>query len=130
MFESLSLFTTASALAEHAGRRQSLVARNIANANTPGYKARDLESFADSFEQPGVFELRGTRAGHRTQPISGLGPGVREVVDPGNESPDGNSVSLESEMVRGVDIRQQHDLAVTVYRSGIDLLRAGLGRAR
>lgn len=130
MFKGLDLFKTASALADHAGRRQAIVARNIANADTPGYRARDLQDFADTLGDDSGFSLRATRAGHRSETISGGIPGQRVVDEPGNVSPNGNAVSLEREMVRGADIRQQHDMAISVYRSGIDLLRAGLGRIK
>ena len=35
----------ASAMASHASARQSVVANNIANADTPGFKARDTQPF-------------------------------------------------------------------------------------
>jgi len=43
-------------------------------------------------------------------------------------SPDGNTVSLANEMVRSVEVRQQHDMALTVYRNTSDIIRASLGR--
>ena len=43
-------------------------------------------------------------------------------------SPNGNSVSLEDEMVKGADIKRQHDLALTIYKTSLGLLRSSIGR--
>jgi len=47
MHAQLSIFKTAYAMATHAGRRQALLAENVANADTPGYRPRDLATFAE-----------------------------------------------------------------------------------
>ena len=47
MFEKLEITRMAQALSAHAGARLGLVAQNVANADTPGYKARDLPDFAE-----------------------------------------------------------------------------------
>ena len=47
---------------------------------------------------------------------------------PGAASPNGNSVSLEAEMVKAVDVKQQHDMALSIYRSVSEIIRASLGR--
>ena len=41
MFEGLEIFQLAGGVARHAASRQAVVAQNIANADTPGYRARD-----------------------------------------------------------------------------------------
>ena len=57
-------------------------------------------------------------------------PGVMETETPGDASPNGNTVSLETEMIKATEVRQQHDLALATYRGGLDLLRTALGRGR
>ncbi len=49
MFEKLELTRMAQALAAHAGARMGVIAENVANADTPGFKARDIEDFATVF---------------------------------------------------------------------------------
>jgi flagellar basal-body rod protein FlgB len=124
MFESLSITRMAEALASHAGARLGLIARNVAQADTPGYKATDLPDFATSFQEAAA--MRATRPGHFTA----VGQMMQPVVQTsgGEASPDGNTVSLEHEMVKSVEVRQQHDMALAVYRSTADILRASLGR--
>lgn len=131
MYNGLTLFKEASALARHASARQSVIARNIANADTPGYGAQDLKAFADVYESGDArTDLRTTRPGHLADPLQ---PGAARLISEessGNASPNGNGVSIETEMMKATEARQQHDLALSVYRSGMDLLRAGLGKTR
>lgn len=126
MFDTLDVFRMAGAMARHAGSRQALVAANIANADTPGYRARDVAAFAESYAAPAAPDLRMTRAGH--QSLAGPAGGPRVIDAPGPSSPNGNTVALETEMFRSVDAKRQHDRALAVYRASLDLARSSLGR--
>lgn len=125
MFQSLDVFRTAMAMAQHAGQRQALSAQNIANADTPGYAARRLNSFAETLHaQPS--QLRATRVGHL------FGHTVQQADIQQQRTgmdPNGNSVSLELEMVEAVGAKRQHDRALAIYRHGLSVLRSSLGRA-
>ena len=57
MFYDLNVFKTAYAMATHAGQRQAVIARNMANADTPGYQTRDIESFKTASKPHGVKRL-------------------------------------------------------------------------
>ena len=59
MLETLSVTRMAEQLAAHAGARLGLIARNVAQADTPGYKAVDLESFAETYRDSGAEGMRG-----------------------------------------------------------------------
>ena len=125
MFEKLELTRMAQALASHAGARMGVIARNVANADTPGYKARDLPTFASVFKPEGE-PMRATRPGHLS-----AGSGMTDMIAenaPGREAPNGNTVSLEGEMVKSVEARQSHEMALAVYRATSDVIRASLGR--
>jgi len=129
MFEKLEITRMAQALASHAGARMGVVAGNIANADTPGYKTRDMPDFARTY-----LEMRQGEGQRATQPghINGFARNQRQepVIQLGPASANGNTVSLEGEMVRAADIRQQHDLALSVYRASSNILRLALGRGR
>jgi flagellar basal-body rod protein FlgB len=129
MFEPLNLMRMAQSLAGYAGDRLGVIARNIAQADTPGYRAMDLPSFADVYAaQSGEdgFAMRATRAGH----LSGGFAAAEPLASPteGEASADGNTVSLEKQMVKMADIRLAHDMALSVYRVSADITRAALGR--
>lgn len=107
MFEKLELTRMAQALASHAGARMGLIAENVANADTPGFKARDLPDFAAVFAR-----------------------GATETPEPtaGPTDPNGNSVSLQDQMLRMADVRVSHEMALAIYRSTSGIVRAALGR--
>ena len=127
MFEKLEITRMAQALAAHAGARQGAVAQNIAQADTPGYRAMDVADFATAYRDADAgVTMRATRAGHISQTERSLDLAPRTLR--GVASPDGNTVSLESEMVKAVEVRQEHDMALAIYRSVSDIIRASLGR--
>ena len=128
MFEKLEIFQMAGAMARHASARQNVIAQNIAQADTPGYKARDLTSFVDTYQQQdGGMHLRATRSGHfmgdEARPLA-----AHVVAGEGSESPNGNNVSLETEMVKAASVRKQHDRALAIYQSSLGIIRSSLGR--
>ncbi|MEY8828745.1 FlgB family protein [Sedimentitalea sp. XS_ASV28] len=127
MFQELNVFKAAHAMARHAGERQALVAQNIANADTPGYKARDMQSFAQVFDGDAAGGMRASRAGHLNAPDGAGGRPGFESESP--TDPNGNSVSVELELMKGVEIKREHDRALAIYKSALSVLRTSLGRA-
>jgi flagellar basal-body rod protein FlgB len=115
-------------LASHAAARQSVIAGNVANADTPGYKSHDIAPFSETFDQTAAgMPMRATRASHITFSESLVT--LPTVFDAGDEpSPNGNSVSLEMEMVKAAETRQEHELALSIYSSSLNILRTSLGR--
>ncbi|WP_407493732.1 FlgB family protein [Pseudooceanicola sp. MF1-13] len=128
MFTSLDLFRTAHAMASHAGKRQAVIASNIANADTPGYRAKTVAAFTDVYQGGGPTGMRASRSGHLNA-TSGSARNIIPFTDTTAEvSPNGNSVSLEEEMLKGVEAQRQHQRAITIYRSGLTILRTSIGR--
>jgi flagellar basal-body rod protein FlgB len=127
MFEKLEVTRMAQALAAHAGMRMGTIAQNVAHADTPGYKARDLPDFAQTYATQYGEGLRASRAGHFG--AGGAAP-LNAVVQRGPDAPNGNSVSLEAEMVKAAEVRQQHDMALSIYSSTSAILKTALGRGR
>lgn len=120
----LQTMQMAHALARHAAARQELIARNVANADTPGWQARDLPDFATIWDQ-------GALALHQTRPEHSPGAVMRTTaaIAQGDEAaPNGNTVSLEGEMVKAAVVRQAHDMALAIHQSVTGTLRATLGR--
>ena len=126
MFEKLQLTAMAQAMSSHAGARMGLIAQNVAHADTPGFKALDLPSFAEAYRAADPGALRQTRAGHLAGQDSETRALPRQAG--GAEAPNGNSVSLEQEMVKAASVRQDHEMALAIYRNTSDILRASLGR--
>lgn len=127
MYGNLSLLKVATGAARHAAGRQTLIAQNVANADTPGYRARDLEAFRPAASAQDVFAPRATRAGHGEVSAAAL-LAARTVDTPGPESLNGNTVDLEDQLVRGAEAQERHALALGIYGTAIDLMRAAIGR--
>lgn len=128
MFTDLNVFKAASALAVHAGQRQAIVAQNVANSDTPGYRARDIAPFSQMLTS-GEFgsEMRASRARHLNG-ASGAGPTWETTTPVAPADPNGNSVSIENEMLKAVEVKRQHDRALAIYKSSLSILRTSLGR--
>lgn len=117
-----ALLSLAATAARRSADRQAVIAVNVANSDTPGFRAMDL---IPPRPDGGGLVLRRTRAAHlggpqdplRQQEIAGL-----------QADPNGNTVDLEDQVLRGLEAQRDHDRALTVYRSALDLLRASLGR--
>lgn len=125
MFEKIDMMRMARAMGQHASQRHITVARNIANADTPGFKAQDLQPFADSYRAASE-PLRVTDPRHLQAP-DWSSASRHETAETG-VSPNGNSVSLEEEMLKAAEVKRGHDLSLGIYRSALDLMRTSIGR--
>ena len=124
MFDRLEMFRVSGALAEHARQRQTVAAGNVAQADTPGYRALAVADFAASLrEEP--FAMRVTRASHLPPPEPA---GARVSFAPGAASADGNTVSIETEMAEAARAKGDHDRALAIYSNGLSVLRASMGK--
>ncbi|MCK0140089.1 FlgB family protein [Aliiroseovarius sp. F47248L] len=128
MFEKMSILTKAVGLAQHAAARQSVIARNVANADTPGYRAKDIASFADTIRDDSGTAMHATRVGHLNGSSGRPDPEQQAVYRAGAMSPNGNSVALETEMMAAAEAKRDHDLALTVYKTSLGIMRTALAR--
>ena len=127
MYNSLELFQTATAMARHAGSRQAQIAGNIANADTPGFRAQHIPPFREVYHAPTSHQISSTRPGHiqHTSTLANAHIATETATEP---SPNGNSVSLEEELLNSVAVGREHTRALTIYRHAMTVLRTTLGR--
>lgn len=128
LYKNLEIFRTASAVAQHAGARQTVIAQNMANADTPSYAAKDIEPFNIALGQgTSAFSPKATRTAH----LHGAsGPQNYTAITRADSvtDPNGNSVSVETEMLHAVDVKRQHDRALAIYKSALSVMRTAIGR--
>ena len=113
--------------------RQVVLAQNVANAETPGYGARDLK--APDFKRMLAAESSGvpgapvrTSANH----MGGLSLSTdfKETKrDSFEVTPEGNGVVLEDEMMKIAQNQIDHQIATTVYARGISMVKRAVGRS-
>ena len=112
--------------------RQGLLAENVANAETPGYRGRDLKQF-DFADQMGAFSTA-TVTTSATQPmhfsVSSEGDSAFGAQAMANFeiTPEGNGVSLEDEMMKVTTNLMDYQAATTLYQKSIKILRTAMGR--
>jgi len=110
--------------------RQQVLAQNVANADTPNFKASDLkpQSFRDMLVgTSNRLPLAATQASHL--PGQGSATAFRAVADRNAElSPSGNSVSIEDQMLKVSGTANEFQLTTSLYRRQIGMLKTVLGR--
>ncbi|PZO47089.1 MAG: flagellar basal body rod protein FlgB [Alphaproteobacteria bacterium] len=112
---------------DHLSERQRLIAENIANASTPGYRPRDVdtadfERMVMSAGRSGGVTLARTSPGHMG---AGGGSGSVAVVtrDDSETTIDGNAVVLEEQMTRATETRMAFETGIALYQKGLELIR-------
>lgn len=126
-FGRLGLFRLAEQRLGWLDRRQEVLAQNIANANTPGYAARDITSFAKVMARTGTVGLARTSAQHIV-PASAGALAARPERIAAERTHDGNAVRIEDQVARVAETETQHELTVGLYRKYVGLFRIALGR--
>lgn len=126
MFQNLEMFKTAMSMAQHAGVKQAVTSRNIANADTPAYRAHSVKDFAEFVPaRSSGFAMKTTHPRHDMQ--SHMPVRVVQASQASHE-PNGNGVVLESEILNSVDAKRQHDRAIAIYRASLGMLRSALSK--
>lgn len=104
-----------------ASRRAALVASNLANLDTPGYQALDLE-FRDALSDAGGIDLARTSPGHlRVGGASDAG-GTIVTKPPTRVRNDGNTVDLDKEMTLLGSMQGRYSAAAEMVRKRFALL--------
>jgi flagellar basal-body rod protein FlgB len=109
-----------------ADERQAVLAQNIANANTPGYRAHDVRPFADALASAGVVAPVRTDPHHLAGTLPANAPG--EVADRTHlTSADGNAVALDEQLVKVADTETTHQLVTSIYKTYLGMFRTAAG---
>ena len=113
--------------------RQGLLAENVANAETPGYRGRDLAQF-----EFGAQDMAASSAGITTlatQPMhfsvsssNGGAFGAQRMAN-FEVTPEGNGVTLEDEMMKVSTNLMDYQAATSLYQKSIKIIRTALGKS-
>jgi flagellar basal-body rod protein FlgB len=122
----IGLFDLAERRLAWANQRQAVLAENIANANTPGYKPHDIQAFATKLSNAQSIGPARTQPNHLAGTTT---EAPNEVVDRTHmQSPDGNAVSLDEQLVKLADTETAHSLVTSIYRAYLGMFNTALGR--
>ncbi|MGH6827455.1 MAG: flagellar basal body protein [Rhizomicrobium sp.] len=115
-------------------QRQDVLAQNVANADTPGYVARDLKplDFGEMLRGQGVGAFPGlaiTDPRDIAAPLPGGSSQFQDVKTPDSESTlNGNQVSVEAEMIKVSDTEAQFQTAADLYGKAMSLMKTAIGQ--
>jgi flagellar basal-body rod protein FlgB len=112
-------------------QRQKVLAENVANADSPGFRPRDLKPFdiAMALHHAGNGQTAPARtnAAHLgAEPSAGGAAGQRAKLF--EATPSGNAVNLEDEMMRLSQNASDYQLATTLYTKSLSYLKLALGK--
>jgi flagellar basal-body rod protein FlgB len=112
------------------GQRQAILAQNVANANTPGYKAKDLEPF--TFEAAVKHAAAGTMAvtdAKHIVPAEMAGVNAKSKKVRGYETlPTKNDVELEQQAMKVSQTAIEYQSMVAVYKKVSNWFRSAVGK--
>ena len=106
--------------------RQKVLAENVANADSPGFRPVDLKPL--SLDRERGVALARTSAGHMS--LTAGNGGFDNTGAPRFETtPNGNAVSLEDEMLKVAQNQSDYQLAASLYSKGLALMRIAIGKS-
>jgi flagellar basal-body rod protein FlgB len=112
----IQLFELTSRQAEWLQVRQSVVSGNIANANTPGFRAKDVSPFESVLKQTNM-PMAATNPLHLTDAATETYV-VESGADKGAASQlSGNSVDLADELMKEGMVKRDYDLNTGVVKA-------------
>jgi flagellar basal-body rod protein FlgB len=121
------LLNLASRKTAYLAARQATLANNVANINTPGFKAKDLVQFTDVLSQT-QLQLASTDPNHLS--VAGVGEaggaGQTEQDSGFEETESGNSVDQESQMMKTGEVNREYALTTNIVKSFHAMLMASL----
>ena len=120
---------------EWLSERQKVLAQNIANADTPGYRPFDVkpQTFKSLFTRMysdvgGKLSLATSDSHHQTSRVTEARFSTEKVRQPTDVEASGNAVVLEEQLAKLSNTQLEYAAAANLYRKHIGLIQSALGR--
>ena len=114
-------------------QRHVLIASNISNLDTPGYKARDIDfksQLITAIGRQNDLPLHVTQAGHMGSGPSALQSMQAEVfVEPGASRSNGNNVNIDKEMVKLAENQIAYNATIQLMSKRASTVRAAINES-
>ncbi|SFK18330.1 flagellar basal-body rod protein FlgB [Sphingomonas sp. NFR04] len=136
MSEMPTIFSAIQMRMQNLSQRQQVIAQNLANSETPGYKSRDVSepNFGDLLQGAGGIsiakprvELTGTMK--NLGAVQPMGSGIVFDKDVTETKPDGNNVTLEDQLLKMGKVQADFSAMTNIYRKQMVLLKTALGKS-
>ena len=110
--------------------RQRVLAENVANADTPNYRAKDLAPPDFSHEvQLATLSLDRTNSLHINSQAGGGSAFADDSSGRYQIRPRGNSVTHEDEMMKAASNQMDYDAVTSLYTRSLALIKIAIGKA-
>ena len=113
--------------------RQGLIAENVANADMPGFKPRDLVEPRFDRATGSVVSASPTLALTSPAHLAPAGQGAAGTeakrVKEFEIRPSGNGVNLEDEMMKAGENQSDYQLAASLYQHSLTTLKIAVGKS-
>ncbi len=129
----LPLMKAMAAKMDYLDKRQGVLSQNIANADTPGYRSKDLTeidfgSVLKKITNSQKISLNTTQPGHMPNPNE-----IERAKDAKDRmtyevAPDKNAVILEEQMVKAAKTQMDYNLLTNLMSKQSTMMRTALGR--
>ncbi len=128
----IPLFAMLKGKLHYASQRQTVIAQNVANADTPDYAPRDLKPF--TFDQAvknatggdAMTRVARTNVAHLQMDNAPGGQWEGQTSMDSEVRLDGNHVVLEDQMMKLTQARMDYDAAVSFYQQSMQLLKTAI----
>lgn len=130
--ENLALFKAFGAKMDYLNQRQRVISQNISNADTPGYKPKDLVKvdFGDVLKKvnnTNDVRIERTNGGHITPGGEIDNPQARKMKKTYDVAPAGNAVVMEEQLVNSQATVADYNLMTSLYQKNVSLIKMSLG---
>ena len=128
--KNLTVFSLANQNMHYLSAKERVIAANIANASTPGYMPKEIEtpSFLKTLEQNKQYPLAATDSKHFNKIQSTLKPETHSGFKVFTQKPhdaltiDGNGVILEEQMNEASKASSEYKKMITIYNTYKNML--------
>ncbi len=125
----IGLFKLMSRKMDWLTQRQEVISQNIANADSPEYKGKDLKpfTFRDALSDNRRLGPTATNASHLSGTVGSGGTAKEQRIrDPYETSPNGNNVVLEDQMMRMSENSMDYQTITNLYKKQVTMIKSAI----
>lgn len=132
-FVNIPLFKAMDQKLKYHAARQSVLAQNVANVDTPAYRARDIKApdFASMLQKNTSGKTMAMTSPMHMQPGMGKGGALNKGMERENTyetNPIGNNVVIEEEVMRVAENQNEYQKVLSIYRKSLEMFKIALGK--
>ncbi len=129
--QDIGLMQALGAKMDYLGLRQNVISQNVANADTPGYQAQEIQKadFSSFLKDAGSVRnvsLAATDEGHLGAKGETVNVKMRDNKEPYEVTPSGNAVVLEEQLIDSSKNAMDYTLMLNIYQKQVGLFRIAL----